>query len=610
MPKKNDNNKPVRKKYKQEAREHSPKDHRQAEFDKYFSLLTKIVYTLTSINEHNEVLRRLNIDGSFDFTDEITEDQTHVGKNDREQTLKNLHESLKTDMRKIEEYKKYEFNIDRVINDLKLSTTEKYILYCITVYSLYTDPLASLSMRKLLELVSVDNEIYLRNYRYISSSSKLIENSILATSKDTFSSNMSFEIGQTLVGFASSKFLFSLLEETSYDILEQTIREQESFSSESGVSSKRRFESIVENITPKDIVAELDKAVIGQKRAKRVLAVQAYLHYMRVQNASHIPFRSNIMLIGPTGVGKTYLAQTLANILSLPFARSDVTTLTETGYVGDDVETVLYELYKKSGGDVSVAEKGIVFLDEIDKIAKAEPHQSTTGNPSDKAVQEALLSMLNGEELRVPEFGDRRMMHTSDGIMINTKNILFIFGGAFVGLDDIIKARLKGESSIGFSSSNLVGNKEMSERILEKVDIKDLEKYGMIPEFLGRVPIVATLHSLNQEEMRRILTHASDSPILKYQEFFKAMGKKFIVSDDVLSEIVVKATEMQMGARALKSIVENIMVNVLYNFDGGKTSVVKITKNDMENYYMDMDNEMKEEGDKSVHISDDKTYLA
>ncbi len=588
-------------------------DDRDIVFEEYFDIITRIVYTLTTINEHNEVLRRLNmnIDTHFDFTDDDIreENDSESSKGDRIKAILNLHESLKSDMLYIKKYKKYNFNMECLVTSLKLSDIERYMLYCITVYSLYTDPLASLSMRKLLELVSIETEIYIRNHKYISADSKLIKSQILTTSKDNFSSSMGLEIGQTLVGFSNSKILFVLLEEMEYCVLNRIIGDSLSVEFTPSISlNKRKFESIVENITPKEIVAELDKSVIGQKRAKRVLAVQAYLHYMRLQNAPHIPFRSNIMLIGPTGVGKTYLAQTLANVLALPFARSDVTTLTETGYVGDDVETVLYELYKKSDGDISVAEKGIVFLDEIDKIAKADTHQSTTGNPSDRAVQEALLSMLNGEEIRVPEFGDRRMMHSSDGILMNTKNILFIFGGAFVGLEDVIKDRLKGENSIGFASK-LIHDSKIKDSILDKVDIKDLEKYGMIPEFLGRVPIVTTLHSLNKEEMKSILTEATDSPILKYYEFFKAMDKKFNVSDDAIDAIVDKAFDMKMGARSLKSIVENIMINVLYNFDGIKHNGVKLTVKDVENYNIDHDKEFDEIDNKKTS-SEDSSYLA
>ncbi len=576
-------------------------DDRYLIFEEYFDIVTKIVYTLTSINEHNEALKRINmnIENQFDFDDDMNDNVSEASsKTDRLTSILNLHESLKSCMESIKQYKKYNFNLERLIADLKLSQIECYILYSLTVYSLYTDPLASLSMRKLLELVSTETAIYIRNHKYIAPDSPLIKSNILTTSRDNFSSSIGFEIGQTLVSFSNSKLLFALLEEADYSLIEEILNEKQvdDFAT-ANVLIKNSSESPIKDISPKEIVAELDKAVVGQKRAKRVLAVQSYLHYMRVQNKSNIPFRSNIMLIGPTGVGKTYLAKTLAGILNLPFARSDVTTLTETGYVGDDVETVLYELYKKSGGNIAHAEKGIVFLDEIDKIAKADAHQSTTGNPGDKAVQEALLSMLNGEELRIPEYGDRRMMHSSDGILLNTKNILFIFGGAFVGIEDIIKARLKGQHSMGFAA-NLVGSNTSKENILEKVDIKDLEKFGMIPEFLGRVPIVTTLRSLSKEEMKEVLTKSADSPVLRYHEFFDSMDKKFSITDEAIDAVVAKAFDLNMGARSLKSIVENIMINVLYNFDGLKHGSVKINAKDVENYNINSEKEFDDIGKK------------
>ena len=267
----------------------------------------------------------------------------------------------------------------------------------------------------------------------------------------------------------------------------------------------------------------------------------------------------------------------------------------------------LYNLYRKANGDLDKAQHGIVFLDEVDKIAKADAHQSTTGNPSDKAVQEALLSMMNGEDIRVPEFGDRRMMHSSDGILMNTKNILFIFGGAFVGLDDIIKMRLKGESSLGFGS-NAVINKLQKNRILSQVDVKDIEKYGMIPEFIGRIPIIVTLNDLTKENLKDILTKTSESPIIKYTEFFKSIGKKLVVTAEAINFIVDKASSMNMGARSLKSIVETAMVNILFNLDGVKGNTLTLTKYDIENAFsekefVNSDNEDKKTDNSNKNFS-------
>ena len=408
-----------------------------------------------------------------------------------------------------------------------------------------------------------------------------------------------------------------LLEKDDYSVIENVINSEEivrKYSSDSTSSGKRKS-SASDVLTPKEIVAELDKTVIGQDDAKKVLAVHAYLHCLRINGNKEIPFRSNILMIGPTGVGKTYLVKTLADILGLPFARADVTTLTETGYVGDDVEVVLYNLYRKANGDLEKAQHGIVFLDEVDKIAKADAHQSTTGNPSDKAVQEALLSMMNGEDIRVPEFGDRRMMHSSDGIIMNTKNILFIFGGAFVGLDDIIKMRLKGESSLGFGS-NAVINKLQKNRILSQVDVKDIEKYGMIPEFIGRIPIIVTLNELTKDNLRDILTKTTESPIIKYTSFFKSIGKKLTITADAVNYIVVKASSMNMGARSLKSIVETAMVNILFNLDGIKGNTLTLTKYDLEKVFSEKEavnsgNEEKKLDNSNKNFSkDEQSYMA
>ena len=253
----------------------------------------------------------------------------------------------------------------------------------------------------------------------------------------------------------------------------------------------------------------------------------------------------------------------------------------------------------------------------MDKIAKAEPHQSTTGNPSDKAVQEALLSMMNGEDIRVPEFGDRRMMHSSDGILMNTKNILFIFGGAFVGLDDIIKMRLKGESGLGFGSNAILNkNKLQKDKILSQVDVKDVEKYGMIPEFIGRIPIIVTLNELTKENLKDILIKTSESPIKKYVDFFNSIGKKLILTDDAINYIVDRASGMDMGARALKSIVETAMVNILFNLDGIKGNSLTLTRDDIEEVFNKKETVISNKEDilkkSNINIAkkDDKNYMA
>lgn len=559
---------------------------REDAFRAYFEIVTKIVYTLNLISDRNDMTRRLssNIDRALGYDDEMISNNEKIANNSNEVEI--LINSLKTDVRKISSFKKYNFNIERFISDKNLDLDERFILYSVLVYTIYGDSMSAISVRRILELITLNNDIYINKYHYFDNSSKLISSGIFNLSHEPYPSSGILEITNTLITFINSKVIFAFLEKDNYNVIENIISSGEAIkkiSLENKLCGKRKS-SASDILTPKEIVAQLDKTVIGQDEAKKALAVHAYLHCLRINGNKDIPFRSNILMIGPTGVGKTYLVKTLADILGLPFARADVTTLTETGYVGDDVEVVLYNLYRKANGDLEKAQHGIVFLDEVDKIAKADAHQSTTGNPSDKAVQEALLSMMNGEDIRVPEFGDRRMMHSSDGILMNTKNILFIFGGAFVGLDDIIKMRLKGESSLGFGS-NAVINKLQKNRILSQVDVKDIEKYGMIPEFIGRIPIIVTLNDLTKENLKDILTKTSESPIIKYTEFFKSIGKKLVVTAEAINFIVDKASSMNMGARSLKSIVETAMVNILFNLDGVKGNTLTLTKYDIENAF-------------------------
>ena len=582
---------------------------REDAFRAYFEIVTKIVYTLNLISDRNDMTRRLssNIDRALGYDDEMMSNNEKIANNSNEVEI--LINSLKTDVRKISSFKKYNFNIERFISDKNLDLDERFILYSVLVYTIYGDSMSAISVRRILELITLNNDIYINKYHYFDNNSKLISSGIFNLSHEPYPSSGILEITNTLITFINSKVIFAFLEKDNYNVIESIMSSGEALkkiSLESKIGGKRK--SSESNIlTPKEIVAQLDKTVIGQGEAKKALAVHAYLHCLRINGNKDIPFRSNILMIGPTGVGKTYLVKTLADILGLPFARADVTTLTETGYVGDDVEVVLYNLYRKANGDLEKAQHGIVFLDEVDKIAKADAHQSTTGNPSDKAVQEALLSMMNGEDIRVPEFGDRRMMHSSDGILMNTKNILFIFGGAFVGLDDIIKMRLKGESSLGFGS-NAVINKLQKNRILSQVDVKDIEKYGMIPEFIGRIPIIVTLNDLTKENLKDILTKTSESPIIKYTEFFKSIGKKLVVTAEAINFIVDKASSMNMGARSLKSIVETAMVNILFNLDGVKGNTLTLTKYDIENAFsekefVNSDNEDKKTDNSNKNFS-------
>lgn len=592
---------------------------REEAFRVYFDIVTKIVYTLNLISDKNDMTRRLsnNIDRTLGYEDEIaSNNEKTINTNNNEVNI--LINSLKNDLKRIYSFKKYNFNIERFIEERELNTDERFILYCLVVYTIYGDSMSAISVRRILELITVDSDIYINKYHYFENDGKLLSSGILTLSHEPYPSLGLLEVTNTLITFVNSKVVFAFLEKDKYDIISEIVNTENINNSviidiKTGARKKSPKEFNI--LTPKEIVNELDKKVIGQDEAKKALSVHAYLHCLRINGNKDIPFRSNILMIGPTGVGKTYLVKTLSEILGLPFSRADVTTLTETGYVGDDVEVVLYNLYRKAGGDLEKAQYGIVFLDEVDKIAKAEPHQSTTGNPSDKAVQEALLSMMNGEDIRVPEFGDRRMMHSSDGIIMNTKNILFIFGGAFVGLDDIIKMRLKGESGLGFGSNAILNkNKLQKDKILSQVDVKDVEKYGMIPEFIGRIPIIVTLNELTKDNLKDILMKSSESPIKKYTDFFKSIGKNLILNEEAINYIADKALSMNMGARALKSIVETAMVNILFNLDGIKGNSLTLTRSDIEEVFDKKERvnsgNIFEKSNINIPKKDDKNYMA
>ena len=314
---------------------------------------------------------------------------------------------------------------------------------------------------------------------------------------------------------------------------------------------------------PHLIKAMLDEYVVGQEKAKKVLSVAVYNHYKRVfsdgQDGIEIE-KSNILLIGPTGSGKTFLVKTLAGLLKVPLAISDATALTEAGYIGDDIESVLSKLLMAADNDVDRAEHGIVFIDEIDKIAKKQNMNSR--DVSGESVQQELLKMLEGSkvEVRVGATSKNPMVPTAT---LDTKNILFICGGAFPDLEEIIRQRLKGANSIGFSS-NLQESTEDKDKVLSQVNMEDLRKFGMIPEFIGRLPVLATLETLNREYLVRILKEPKNAILKQYQKLMAMDEVKLEFEDGALELIAEKALEKETGARALRSIIEEYMLDIMY----------------------------------------------